>query len=151
MSLGVEEFVRRFLLHVLPRGLTRIRHYGLLACRGRRQRLWQCRRLVERAQAEAAEASAEAAAEAAREAEAGPAPPAVAVSRVSRVSVQARCPHCRRGRLLIVWRWPPGSPAPPGWEAAAAWRPPPPEPESKRLKRLGEANQRSDYGQKRAA
>jgi hypothetical protein len=36
MALGVEEFLRRFLLHVLPRGFVRIRHFGLLANAQRR-------------------------------------------------------------------------------------------------------------------
>ena len=36
MALGVDEFLRRFLLHVLPRGFVRIRHFGLLANRQRR-------------------------------------------------------------------------------------------------------------------
>jgi hypothetical protein len=31
MTLSAEEFIRRFLLHVLPKGFHRIRHYGLLA------------------------------------------------------------------------------------------------------------------------
>jgi hypothetical protein len=31
MTLSAEEFMRRFLLHVLPSGFHRIRHYGLLA------------------------------------------------------------------------------------------------------------------------
>jgi hypothetical protein len=31
MTLGPDEFIRRFLLHVLPKGFHRIRHYGLLA------------------------------------------------------------------------------------------------------------------------
>ena len=31
MTLGTFEFIRRFLIHVLPKGLHRIRHYGLLA------------------------------------------------------------------------------------------------------------------------
>ena len=31
MRLPAEEFIRRFLLHVLPKGFQRIRHYGLLA------------------------------------------------------------------------------------------------------------------------
>ena len=31
MTLATDEFVRRFLIHVLPRGFHRIRHYGLLA------------------------------------------------------------------------------------------------------------------------
>ena len=37
MALGVEEFLRRFLLHVLPRGFVRIRHFGLLANAQRRR------------------------------------------------------------------------------------------------------------------
>jgi hypothetical protein len=43
MTLEAAEFLRRFLLHVLPRGLVRIRHYGLLANGCRRGRLAQCR------------------------------------------------------------------------------------------------------------
>ena len=39
MTLGAEEFIRRFLLHVLPGGFHRIRHYGLIANAGRRQNL----------------------------------------------------------------------------------------------------------------
>jgi hypothetical protein len=31
MTLATDEFIRRFLLHVLPKGFHRIRHYGLLA------------------------------------------------------------------------------------------------------------------------
>jgi Putative transposase len=31
MTLGADEFIRRFFLHVLPKGFHRIRHYGLLA------------------------------------------------------------------------------------------------------------------------
>ena len=37
MTLGADEFMRRFLLHVLPGGFHRIRHYGLLANAGRRR------------------------------------------------------------------------------------------------------------------
>ncbi len=39
MTLAAGEFMRRFLLHVLPRGLHRIRHYGLLANAGRKANL----------------------------------------------------------------------------------------------------------------
>ena len=46
MTLSVEEFARRFLQHVLPRGFVRIRHYGLLANRGREEKLALCRRLL---------------------------------------------------------------------------------------------------------
>ncbi len=36
MTLATDAFIRRFLLHVLPKGFHRIRHYGLLACAQRR-------------------------------------------------------------------------------------------------------------------
>ena len=46
MCLDAHEFTRRFLLHVLPSGFQRIRHYGLLANRYREVRLSQCRNLL---------------------------------------------------------------------------------------------------------
>jgi hypothetical protein len=46
MTLTAEEFIRRFLLHVLPKGLVRIRHYGWMANRCRRQRAALCRALL---------------------------------------------------------------------------------------------------------
>jgi len=46
MTLRAEEFLRRFLLHVVPRGFMRIRHYGLLANRHRAQKLARCRQLL---------------------------------------------------------------------------------------------------------
>jgi hypothetical protein len=46
MTLSLEEFARRFLQHVLPRGFVRVRHYGLLANRGREEKLRTCRRLL---------------------------------------------------------------------------------------------------------
>ena len=46
MTLGVDEFIRRFLLHVLPRGFHRIRHYGLLASSARKANLTRARELL---------------------------------------------------------------------------------------------------------
>jgi hypothetical protein len=46
MTLAADEFMRRFLLHVLPSGFHRIRHYGLLANAGRRVHLAQARELL---------------------------------------------------------------------------------------------------------
>ena len=46
MSLPGEEFLRRFLVHVLPKGLVKIRSYGFLANRCRRKQLALCRRLL---------------------------------------------------------------------------------------------------------
>ena len=46
MTLSAEEFLRRFLQHVLPKGFVKVRHYGLLANRQRAARLEQCRCLL---------------------------------------------------------------------------------------------------------
>jgi hypothetical protein len=46
MTLPAREFLRRFLLHVVPRGFVRIRHYGLVANRHRDQKLARCRDLL---------------------------------------------------------------------------------------------------------
>ena len=44
--IAAEEFIRRFLLHVLPEGFQRIRYYGFLANRYREQKLARCRQLL---------------------------------------------------------------------------------------------------------
>ncbi len=46
MTLAVDEFIRRFLLHVLPRGFHRIRHYGLLAGSSRKISIALARELL---------------------------------------------------------------------------------------------------------
>jgi len=46
MTLATDEFIRRFLLHVLPRGFHRIRHYGLLAASSRKASLARARELL---------------------------------------------------------------------------------------------------------
>jgi hypothetical protein len=46
MTLQANEFIRRFLLHVLPRGFVKIRHFGFLANRGREDNLRLCRALL---------------------------------------------------------------------------------------------------------
>jgi hypothetical protein len=46
MRLSADEFIRRFLLHVLPKRFVRIRHYGLLAGRNVNTRLAHCRQLL---------------------------------------------------------------------------------------------------------
>jgi len=46
MTVSADEFLRRFLLHVLPRGFVRIRHFGFLANRSRAQLVTICRRLL---------------------------------------------------------------------------------------------------------
>lgn len=46
MTLPADEFIRRFLLHVLPNGFMRIRHFGFLANRSRKLKLDRCRELL---------------------------------------------------------------------------------------------------------
>jgi len=46
MTLSTDEFIRRFLLHVLPRGFQRLRQFGFLANRRRRHQLTLCRQLL---------------------------------------------------------------------------------------------------------
>jgi hypothetical protein len=46
MTLAAAEFIRRFLLHVLPRGCMRLRHYGFLANRHKAYTLRRCRELL---------------------------------------------------------------------------------------------------------
>jgi len=46
LTLSGEEFIRRFLLHVLPKGFKRIRHFGLLASRCKQEVLGRCRALL---------------------------------------------------------------------------------------------------------
>ena len=46
IPLNAHEFIRRFLLHVLPDGFMRIRHFGFLANRSKQQMLAQCRKLL---------------------------------------------------------------------------------------------------------
>ena len=47
MTLTTDEFIRRFLIHVLPRGFHRIRHYGLFANKGRASHLARAHKLLQ--------------------------------------------------------------------------------------------------------
>ena len=46
MTVSADEFLRRFLIHILPKGLVRIRHFGLFANRKRSASLLRCRLLL---------------------------------------------------------------------------------------------------------
>ena len=46
MIISGETFLSRFLLHVLPKGFVRIRYYGILACRCKRDKMTLCRNLI---------------------------------------------------------------------------------------------------------
>lgn len=87
MTLSADEFIRRFLLHVLPDGFQRIRYYGFLGNRYRKQRLDQCRRLLGMR----------------------PADPTNVADKDYRDRYEEltgdslhQCPRCQQGRMLIV-------------------------------------------------
>ena len=87
MTLKATEFIRRFLLHVLPTGFVRIRHYGFLANRVCQEKLALCRSLLgveATPEPIAAECSAE---------------PRESFEEVAEAKV---CPSCGEGRMVIV-------------------------------------------------
>jgi len=99
MELEVDEFLRRFLLHVVPDGFVRIRHFGLLANRHRAPKLAQCRALL------------------AQPPPPTPAPPESAQAlmlRVTGIDIE-RCPVCQQGQFRQVERL---TPAPPAWDTS---------------------------------
>jgi Putative transposase/Transposase zinc-binding domain len=87
MALDAIEFLRRFLLHVLPSGFVRIRHYGYLANRQREEKLRLCRTLLG-GHGPSSQLTAEAAT-----------PDTVADSKSTRVHA---CPVCKNGQMIIV-------------------------------------------------
>ncbi len=86
LALSVHELLRRFLLHVLPQGFVRIRHYGLLANRSRRPCIARCRVLL-----------------AATAPPTAPAEESVGekVLRLTGIDLTL-CPICREGRMQVV-------------------------------------------------
>ena len=64
MTLAADEFIRRFLLHVLPKGFHRIRHYGLLASAGCKANIARASELIAAAEPPAEPATAHDTAEA---------------------------------------------------------------------------------------
>ena len=88
MILQAEEFIRRFLLHVLPDGFQRIRYYGLLGNRYREQKLAHCRELLGMPTPES---------------------PALETAKDYRERYEEltgsswwQCPVCRQGRMLVT-------------------------------------------------
>ena len=57
MTIKAEEFIRRFLLHILPPRFMKIRHYGLLGNRNKKTKLAECKRLTNTANLEKLEIS----------------------------------------------------------------------------------------------
>jgi hypothetical protein len=96
MELEAAEFIRRFLLHIVPDGFVRIRHFGLLANRTRTAKLAQCRQVLTQP--------------------AAPAPRPVEsvhalMLRLTGIDID-RCPVCQQGRLHVTALLP-SAPRPP--------------------------------------
>jgi hypothetical protein len=90
MTLDAVEFLRRFLLHVLPRGFQRIRHYGFLANGVRQAKLARCRQVLGQAPVVCPTAS----------------PTGEATATVSRPQPSAEmCPRCHVGRMHVQETW----------------------------------------------
>jgi hypothetical protein len=87
LTVEAGEFIRRFLLHVLPRGFMRIRHYGLLANRVKRLKLAQARSALDQPPPAP-----------------HPSPPESVEAfwlRVAKLDIH-QCPHCHAGRMVIM-------------------------------------------------
>ena len=80
MRLEATEFMRRFLLHVLPAGFVKIRHFGLLANRSRRQALEQCRGHLRSTTADLV----------------------LLLNQHQRAALSRSCPQCRCGTLHVI-------------------------------------------------
>ena len=89
MTISAFEFLRRFLLHVLPKSFVRIRYYGFLANRCRKEKLELCRQLLTQPQPPEGEPSSH------------------PLDDVSQPDL-SRCPRCNRGRMLTVLTFLPG-------------------------------------------
>jgi hypothetical protein len=86
IALDAHEFIRRFLLHVLPDGFMRIRHFGFLANRSKKQALAQCRRLL-KIDAALPQSPKESAKD--------------LLLRITGIDL-SRCPCCQKGTLIVV-------------------------------------------------
>ena len=93
MKLSAIEFVRRFLMHVLPSGFVRVRHYGILANRHRQEKLALCRELL------GIEPTFQ-------DQEDAPVPLATP-EHDSSVTPTRVCPVCGAGRMIVIAEFPP--------------------------------------------
>ncbi len=88
MTLAADEFIRRFLIHVLPAGFHRIRYFGFLCNRQRQSKLAQCRELLGMERDEAA------------------APTLRPDYRALHLSLTGTsltlCPACRHGTMVVI-------------------------------------------------
>jgi len=91
IPLEAHEFIRRFLLHVLPEGFMRVRHFGFLANRSKKQALPQCRRLL-KMDPPLPQSKKESAKD--------------VLLRITGIDL-SRCPSCHNGTLIVVAELPP--------------------------------------------
>ena len=89
MTLTADEFIRRFLIHVLPSGFQRIRYYGFLCNRRRQDKLARCRQLLGMANVVPAAAP-------------GTSGDYRDVYEALSGNSLRRCPSCDDGRLLVI-------------------------------------------------
>jgi hypothetical protein len=102
MTVKAQEFIRRFLLHVLPHRYVRIRHYGLLSNRNRKDDIALCRSLLDSGNTVTRENDKK---ETWQE----------QLLRICGVDVTA-CPACKKGKMLTVEFLPPSRcNGPPGY------------------------------------
>jgi hypothetical protein len=87
MTLDAVEFIRRFLLHVVPPRFVRIRYYGFMANRYRAKNLQRCRQLIGQPQAPQAQEPCE---------------PDRALTEPGDKIEDACCPACKQGRMRII-------------------------------------------------
>ena len=102
VSLEAHEFIRRFLLHVLPDGFMRIRHFGFLANRAKKHALAQCRKLLklDAALPEIPKKSAH-----------------DLLVELTGIDLN-RCPSCHQGTLIVVAELAPISRSPSQWDSS---------------------------------
>jgi len=87
LTLTAEEFIRRFLLHTLPRGFQRLRHFGLLSNRARVTNLARCRQFLGVAQQPATASLC------------APQPDAASLFQTLTGDSLTRCPACQQAQL----------------------------------------------------
>lgn len=89
MTLDAGEFIRRFLVHVLPEGFQRIRYYGFMGNRYRKQKLARCRELLGMQQSDTPEQPKEGRDYRDK------------VEELTGVSLR-ECPFCRQGQMVCI-------------------------------------------------
>lgn len=98
MKLDVDEFIRRFLLHILPRGFCKVCHYGILSPRNRKENIGTAKRLLhEKTQNHEAEALEDGLRVWQKQETIWD-----EISKAIRAFRQPNCPECKKGRLRFA-------------------------------------------------